>query len=142
VRAYQNNPQLNAQRASVRATDENVSQALSGYRPKVATTDSPRAVGMTVTQTFYNGNQTANKTRAAESQVSGAREGLRVHLLAAATVYMDYLRDSAIVEVNRNAASFGLANVVRRQDRQPEDPNLFARAERPRNCVVDRRETL
>src|SRR4051794_26119518 len=38
VRAYQNNPQLNAQRASVRATDENVPQALSGYRPKVAIT--------------------------------------------------------------------------------------------------------
>src|SRR5438874_13791107 len=36
VRAYQNNPQLNAQRASVRFTDENVPQALSGYRPKVA----------------------------------------------------------------------------------------------------------
>ena len=29
VRAYQNNPQLNAQRASVRATDETVPQALS-----------------------------------------------------------------------------------------------------------------
>ena len=34
VRAYQNNPQLNAQRALVRSTDENVPQALSGYRPK------------------------------------------------------------------------------------------------------------
>src|SRR3977135_3456204 len=40
IRAYQNNPQLNAQRASVRATDENVPQALSGYRPKVAVTAS------------------------------------------------------------------------------------------------------
>src|SRR3977135_2209038 len=40
VRAYQNNPQLNAQRASVRATDENVPQALSGYRPRVALTAS------------------------------------------------------------------------------------------------------
>src|ERR1700757_450150 len=40
VRAYQNNPQLNAQRASVRATDENVPQALSGYRPHVAVTAS------------------------------------------------------------------------------------------------------
>src|ERR1700692_3402418 len=135
VRAYQNNPQLNAQRATVRATDENVPQALSGYRPKVALTasagyqytdtnstfggsatqivrfegqrtDPPRSAGLTVTQTLYNGNQTANKTRAAESQVSGAREGLRVLeetiLLAAATVYMDYLRDVAIVEVNRS----------------------------------------
>jgi len=35
VQAYQNNPSLNSQRASVRVTDENVPQALSGYRPKV-----------------------------------------------------------------------------------------------------------
>src|SRR5271168_5294909 len=135
VRAYQNNPQLNAQRASVRATDENVPQALSGYRPKVAVTasagyqytdvnstfggtntqivrsevhgtDPPRSAGLTVTQTLYNGNQTANKTRAAESQVSGAREALRVLeqtvLLSAATIYMDYLRDAAIVEVQKS----------------------------------------
>ena len=40
MRAYQNNPQLNAQRAQVRFTDENVPQALSGYRPKVAVTAS------------------------------------------------------------------------------------------------------
>ena len=40
VRAYQNNPQLNAQRASVRSTDENVPQALSGYRPRIAVTGS------------------------------------------------------------------------------------------------------
>jgi outer membrane protein len=136
VRAYQNNPQLNSQRASVRSTDENVPQALSGYRPRVAVTASagyqytdvqtvttgnlpgtisrtdihganaPRSVGATVTQTLYNGQITANRTRAAESQVSGAREGLRVLeqtvLLAAATIYMDYLRDAAIVEVQRS----------------------------------------
>ena len=130
VRAYQNNPQLNAQRASVRATDENVPQALSGYRPKIAVTASggyqysdvtstslgtavrthgtqiPRSVGATVTQTLYNGQQTANRTRAAEGQVSAAREGLRVLeqsvLLAASTIYMDYLRDAAIVEVQRS----------------------------------------
>src|SRR6201999_4472943 len=75
-------------------------------RSEVHGTDPPRAVGMTVTQTLYNRNQTANKTRAAESQVSGAREGLRVLeesvLLSAATIYMDYLRDAAIVEVNRS----------------------------------------
>src|ERR1700732_2948383 len=40
VRAYQNNPQLNAQRAQVRSTDENVPQALSGYRPRVSVTAS------------------------------------------------------------------------------------------------------
>ena len=38
VQAYQNNPSLNAQRAALRATDENVPQALSGYRPKVSVT--------------------------------------------------------------------------------------------------------
>jgi outer membrane protein len=131
TRAYQNNPQLNAQRATVRATDENVPQALSGYRPKVAVTASaggqftnqlvtssttgqkveegsqgPHAVGLTATQTLFNGNQTANKTRAAESQVFGAREALRLLeqsvLLAAATIYMDYLRDAAILEVQRS----------------------------------------
>src|ERR1700694_5853703 len=135
VRAYQTNPQLNAQRATVRATDENVPQALSGDGPKFALTagagyqytdtlstfggtatqivksdvhgtNPPRSAGLTITQTLYNGNQTANKTRAAESQVSGAREGLRVLeytvLLAAATIYMDYLRDTAIVEVQRS----------------------------------------
>jgi len=40
VRAYQSNPQLNAQRAQVRSTDENVSQALAGYRPQAAITTS------------------------------------------------------------------------------------------------------
>jgi outer membrane protein len=135
VRAYQSNPQLNAQRAQVRSTDENVPQALSGYRPKVALTASagyqytdtnstqggiptaivrteihgtnaPRSAGLTVSQTLFNGQVTANRTRAAESQVSSAREGLRVLeqsvLLAAATIYMDYLRDAAIVEVQKS----------------------------------------
>ena len=135
VRAYQNNPQLNAQRALVRSTDEGVPQALSGYRPKVAVTatagyqythvqstsgggpnavlhtpihgaNAPRTVGATVTQNLFNGQVTANKTRAAESQVSAAREALRVLeqtvLLTAATTYMDYLRDSAIVEVQKS----------------------------------------
>ena len=135
VRAYQTNPQLNSQRAQVRVVDENVPQALSGYRPKVAVTASagvqytdvltsspasnngilrtgihgtnaPRSAGLTVSQTLFNGQQTANRTRAAESQVSAAREALRVLeqtvLLQAATIYMDYLRDAANVEVQRS----------------------------------------
>jgi outer membrane protein len=145
VRAYQNNPQLNAQRAIVRSTDENVPQALSGYRPKVAVTASagyqytdaqssafgsnidfhgPQATasaGGTVSQTLYNGNQTANKTRAAESQVSGAREGLRVLeqtvLLTGATIYMDYLRDAAILEVQRSNTRVLEQTLKQTQDR-------------------------
>ncbi len=137
VQAYQNNPSLNAQRAALRAADENVPQALSGYRPKLSVTASggynyqsvlshavnqqvfpnsvsynnvsanfaSRGVGATATQTLYNGFQTANRTRQAESQVMGARETLRVTeqqvLLDAATAYMNLLRDQAIVDLNR-----------------------------------------
>ena len=137
VQAYQNNPSLNAQRASLRATDENVPQALSGYRPKISITSTDgfqysdtlsnsvdqqvfpnsvtyssiardlgqRGFGATATETLYNGLQTANRTRQAESQVMGARETLRVTeqqvLLDAATAYMNLLRDQAILDLNR-----------------------------------------
>src|ERR1700738_2042908 len=150
VRAYQNNRQLNAQRANVRATDENVPQALSGYRPKVALTASagyqytdvntttggtptaivrteihganaPRSAGLTISQTLFNGQQTANRTRAAESQVSGSREALRVveqtGLLSAATIYMDYLRDAAIVEVQKSNVRVLEQTLKQTQDR-------------------------
>src|SRR5512142_910233 len=58
VRAYQNNPQLNAQRAQVRSTDENVPQALSGYRPKVALTAS---AGFQYTDTLSTQGGTASQ---------------------------------------------------------------------------------
>lgn len=137
ARSYQNNPQLNAQRAIVRQTDESVPQALSGYRPNIAANASigrqytdltqtippssflpsgatfhakglttPRSVGLTGTQTLFNGQQTANRVRAAESQVSAARETLRMMeesvLLSAATVYMDVSRDTANLQVQQN----------------------------------------
>jgi outer membrane protein len=138
ARAYESNPQLNAQRAIVRQNDEGVSQALSGYRPTVTANatvqrqysnvnqnipptppfltngaafaarglTTPYSVGANVSQTLFNGNQNSNKVRAAESQVSAARETLRVMeqsvLLAAATVYMDMSRDSANLEVQQN----------------------------------------
>ena len=35
VKAYQTNPQLNAERARQRGTDENLPQALAGYRPQI-----------------------------------------------------------------------------------------------------------
>ncbi len=137
VQAYQNNPSLNAQRAALRAIDENVPQALSGYRPKLSVTASggfnyfnqtnkavnqsvfpnsvnytsiaedlpTRQFGATATQTLFNGFQTANRTRQAESQVAGARETLRVTeqqvLLDAATAYMNLIRDQAILDLNR-----------------------------------------
>jgi outer membrane protein len=137
VQAYQNNPSLNAQRASLRSTDENVPQALSGYRPKISVVANggydysstlqhtvnqavfpntvsytnfaapyeQRGIAATAAQTLYNGNQTANRVRQAESQVMGARQTLRVTeqqvLLDAATSYMNLLRDQAILDLNR-----------------------------------------
>ncbi len=133
VQAYQNNPSLNAQRAALRATDENVPQALSGYRPKLSVTALggyntfketselvlpgsvvatqygqsflSNSIGATGTYTLFNGFQTANRTRQAESQVDGARETLRVTeqqvLLDAVTVYMNVLRNQAIVDLER-----------------------------------------
>jgi outer membrane protein len=148
VQAYQNNPTVNAQRAAVRATDEAVPQALSGYRPRVSATASVaeqyletfsktsvtgpatyarasgnsavQAYGATVTQTLLNGYQTANRTRQAEAQVSGARETLRLTeqnvLLAAVTAYMNLLRDTAILDLQRRNVE-----VLQEQLRQTRD---------------------
>jgi outer membrane protein len=138
ARAYQGNPQLNAQRAIVRQNDEGVPQALSGYRPTLSATASvgeqytnqsgifppapptlpngisynvkgyttPGSLGVSGGQTLFNGQQTANNVRKAESQVSAARETLRVMeesvLLSAATAYMDVSRDTANLEVQQN----------------------------------------
>jgi outer membrane protein len=159
IQAYVNNPQLSSQRAVVRATDEGVPQALSGYKPRVTATAStgqqyttgltkvpftaaqvgagspligtpnyprvgagytPSAVGVTVNQTLYNGLQTANRTRQAESNTSIARETLRVTeqtiLLNAATAYMDLLRDAALLELQRRNVE-----VLQEQLRQTRD---------------------
>lgn len=126
VKAYQSNPQLNAARARQRATDENVPQALSGYRPQIVASLSsglqqvrnllpdntvqtatlkPWTVGLTVTQTLFNGFKTANNVRVAEAQVRSGREALRNVgqgiLLDAVTVYMNVLANGALVDAQR-----------------------------------------
>src|SRR5262245_33092576 len=94
VKAYQTNPQLNAERARQRATDENVPQALAGYRPQIVASLSaglqavrdllpnntvqsanlkPWQIGVTVTQVLFNGFKTANSVRVAELQVKSGR---------------------------------------------------------------------
>lgn len=140
ARAYAANPQLNAQRASVRAVDENVNQALSGYRPKIAasadagytvqdvlsqgvTSNSksfPRGIGVQVNQTVFNGGRTGNNVRRADAGVLAAREQLRSTeqsvLLDAATAYMDVLRDTAILNLRNNNI-----DVLEEQLRQTRD---------------------
>jgi outer membrane protein len=154
VEAYQSNPSLNAQRASTRATDENVPQALSGYRPRVSLTvnggqqslssttrvtgsglvdpnapaqyftqsgyNTPFSAGATITQTLFNGFQTANRTRQAEAQVLAARATLynteQNVLLSAVTAYMNLLRDGAILDLQRRNVE-----VLQEQLRQTRD---------------------
>ncbi|PTW60382.1 outer membrane protein [Breoghania corrubedonensis] len=125
--AYSNNPSLNAARAQLRATDESVSQALSGWRPQIFanlsaqhTTFSSRpggelyyntaTVGLQIQQSIFRGFRTVNSTRQAESLVKAQRASLRSTeqnvLLSAAQSYMNVIRDTAIVSLNRSNIKF------------------------------------
>src|ERR1700757_953715 len=84
VQAYQGNPQLNAQRAQVRATDENVPQALSGYRPKVALTGS---VGFQYSDTTQVVGTNPLTGTAAHNIVHGTQPPRSVGLTVNQTVY-------------------------------------------------------
>jgi outer membrane protein len=131
AKAYQTNPQLNAERARQRATDENVPQALSSYRPQIIASLSaglqqvrnllpdntfqsaglkPWTIGVTVTQTLFNGFKTANSVRVAELQVSSGREALRNVgqgvLLDAVTAYTNVLANQSLVEAQRANVAF------------------------------------
>jgi outer membrane protein len=61
---------------------------------------------ITASQTLFNGFQTGNRTRQAEAQVFSARETLRsteqTVLLNGATAYMNLLRDTALLDLQRN----------------------------------------
>lgn len=149
ARAYNGNPTLNAQRAAVRATNENVPQALSGYRPRItasadigasitqsdipalATANNsvhsrsvsrlgPRGAGVQIDQNIFDAGKTRNSVSQAESQVLGARATLQNTeqnvLLDAATSYMNVLRDTAILNLNRNNVE-----VLEEQLRQTRD---------------------
>jgi outer membrane protein len=146
AKAYSTNPTLNAQRAALRATNENVPQALSGYRPRVnatldagvtgtdaftpalgarpnsnsRTTTLPRGGNIQVQQTLWNAGRTANTVSQAESLVLAGREVLRsteqTVLLDAATSYMNVLRDTAILNLQQNNVE-----VLEEQLRQTRD---------------------
>jgi outer membrane protein len=131
VRAYQGNPQLNAERAKLRSTDEGVPQALSGYRPQVTVGLSaglislrnmlpdgssqsaqlkPQVAGITLNQTLFNGYKTGNTVRQAEAQIRSGRESLRAVeqsvLLDGATAYMGVLSNQSLVEAQRLNVTF------------------------------------
>jgi outer membrane protein len=101
------------------AVDPNTLEPETKY-PTISGYNSPVSVGGTITQTLFNGFQTANRTRQAESAVLASRATLRVTeqtvLLNAVTAYMNLLRDSAILDLQRRNVE-----VLQEQLRQTRD---------------------
>jgi outer membrane protein len=123
--AYSSNPTLDAARAQLRATDEGVPQVLSEWRPTVLGTaqgghewdnqnkplrleqeTNPRTYGVTVRQPIFDGFGTVAGTSEAENLVQAGRAQLssteQIVLLNAVTAYMNVVRDTAVLELNRN----------------------------------------
>ena len=97
--AYEDNADLNAARAELRGVDENVPQALAGYRPTIRGdadaaveadragrasggaqsngTIYPRGVSLTVDQPLFLGFRTTNSVKQAKNAVRAARAQLR-----------------------------------------------------------------
>jgi outer membrane protein len=134
-KAYENNPDLNAARAGLRATDEGVTIAKAGWRPQISgfaqktynkldidvskmpgTTIQEKAeystfsAGITITQQVFDGFQTLNNVRAAESNVYSERASLKATeiqtLLAAAQSYANIARDQQIVTIRKQNMAF------------------------------------
>ncbi|MEC9347845.1 MAG: TolC family outer membrane protein [Pseudomonadota bacterium] len=125
--AYAANPTLQAERANLRATDEEVPQAISGWRPRVtvtgdlgvnlserrngagvrtADTTIPSTAALTVTQPLYQGGQVTANLESAEALVRAGRQNLRSTeqdvLLDVVTTFMDVLQNQAVVKLNFN----------------------------------------
>lgn len=140
ITAYTNNPTLLAERARLRATDEQVPQALSGWRPVVRAsadagksrvdsntavvnnpqTRSPRTIALQVSQPIYDGGRTPSAIDQAENTVKATRAQLTATeqgvLLSTATAYHNVLRDQAILDLNVNNVQ-----VLRRQLEAAQD---------------------
>ncbi len=136
---YLGNPTINAERAKLRALDEENPRARSGYRPKVnfnaditsqnvktrpplATDGQRRHGGYTVSlvQPLFRGLRTINSIRRADASIYAGREDLRSVeqnvFLDAVTAYVDVIRDRAIVRLRRNNVS-----VIAEQKRATND---------------------
>lgn len=121
--AYKYNPQLDAERARLRGTDENVAIANSGFRPNIgasadvthewqrtrpggSSSNTSKGYSLNLSQPIFNGFQTINAVNQAEAFVRAGRETLRTTeqtiLLQAVTAYVDVIRDQAIVRLREN----------------------------------------
>lgn len=122
--AYNTNPTLQAQRAYLRAVDENVAIAKSGYRPNIylqgsytdADVDSNIApknqdntktsLAAKVSQPLFNGFSTVNGVKSADSLVRSEQNNLynveQQVFLEASTAYLDVVKNTAIVDLQKN----------------------------------------
>lgn len=135
--AYSNNPTLNAARAQLRSVDENVPQALSGWRPTISATveggaikaevdgfDTYRnnaTISLDISQAVFRGFRTVNSTKQADALVLAQRESLNATeqdiLLDAAQAYVDVIRDTALVSLSRSDLEFLTEQVRAARDR-------------------------
>jgi outer membrane protein len=140
--AYNTNPQLLAQRALLRATDEQVPQALSGWRPTVNFTGNlggsrasfaeppvrtqyltfySNSLNLQVTQQIYSGGRTLAQTQQAMDTVESTRaQTLAIEtsvLQAVAMAYLDVVENQALVEVDRNNVQVLQKQLEATQDR-------------------------
>ncbi len=136
--AYRANPRLDAARATLRATDEEVARANAGYRPTISGTadvgaqrteskpgsvseTNPRGYGISAVQPLFRGGRVLNQVNEAEATVRAGREILRsveqAVLLDAATAYMDVIRDQAIVRIRENNVNVLSRELKATQDR-------------------------
>jgi outer membrane protein/adhesin transport system outer membrane protein len=123
VATYQTNPTLAAEREVLRATNEQVAQALSGYRPFVQATGdaglrytddeqlgdetlTPASVGIDITQPLYRGGRTQADVERAEAVVQAERANYvsieQQVLLDAATAYLNVVREQAVLDLAIN----------------------------------------
>lgn len=120
--AYETNPQLDADRASLRATDENVAQANAGWRPTLnaggtygyqelgeagfAEHTYPITGQVTLSEPIFRGGRTYAEVGRAKAQVrAGENELLNTEqnvLLNAVTAYMDVVRDESTLRLRQN----------------------------------------
>ena len=140
--AYKVNPRLDAARATLRATDEEVPRAISGYRPTITgeadtsfqnqVTRPPRAINgdgnsnprgysVQLVQPLFRGFRVVNTVAEAEATVRSGRETLRTVeqsvLLEAVTAYLDVVRDQAIVRLRENNVTVLTRDLRATQDR-------------------------
>lgn len=118
---YKSNPTLQAQRAYLRAIDENVAIAKSGYRPNIYLNGSYTessvsgdqdydvdngSIAAKISQPIFSGFQTVNSVKAADSTVKAEQNNLysveQNILLDASTAYLNVVRDEAIVNLQKN----------------------------------------